>query len=266
MDNKTGGLKNLKAMKVLFAELLAKITYNVDHDPERASRVAEKLYQEFPNEETKNQMLFMADVADLNKACRNTHELAKYLKSIGDTRAIINILDSLPDAITTQPMFMRMRRDVAPPRKWGRNEICYFANFGGKHFEKWDSTSLDKGIGGSETAIIRLSEKWTEMGYKVTVYGDPYTKGEQNGVTYLPWYYFNYKDSFNIFIQWRSWALATQVKARRFYVDLHDVFSGIDISKEDMEHIDSFMVKSQYHRSLAPNIPDEKFTIISNSL
>lgn len=163
-------------------------------------------------------------------------------------------------------MFLKIRREVAPPRKWKDNEICYFANFGGKHFEPWDGTSLDKGIGGSETAVIRLADAWTKKGYKVTIYGDPMRKGDHNGVAYLPWYYFNYKDSFNIFIQWRSWALASQVKARKFYVDLHDVFSGIDVSSEDLEHIDSFMVKSKYHRSLAPNIPDEKFIVISNPL
>lgn len=266
LENKTGGLKNIQAMKILYSELLMKLAYNVEKDTEKALKAASLLYEELPSEENKEQLLFMQDVNDLNNACRNSHELVKYLKSIGRDGNIVKVLNALPDEITTQPIFVKIRKDITPARKWGRNEICYFANFGGKHFEKWDSTSLDKGIGGSETAVIRLAEKWTEMGYRVTVYGDPYTKGEQNGVMYLPWYYFNYKDSFNIFIQWRSWALASQVKARRFYVDLHDVFSGVDISKEDMEHIDSFMVKSKYHRELAPNIPDEKFTVISNPL
>lgn len=266
LESKTGGLKNLKAMKILFAELLLKLSYNVDKSTEKSVEAANLLYQVDPTKENKEQLLYMQDVNDLNEACKNTHQLAKYLKSIDKSNTIIKLLDVLPPAIVEQQMFLKIRREVAPPRKWRRNEICYFANFGGKHFEKWDATSLEKGIGGSETAVIRLSQKWTEMGYKVTIYGDPMTKGDHNGVTYLPWYYFNYKDSFNIFIQWRSWALASQVKARKFYVDLHDIYSGVDISKEDMEHIDSFMVKSEYHRSLAPNIPDDKFSVISNAI
>ena len=38
------------------------------------------------------------------------------------------------------------------------------------HFEKWDYTSLDNGIGGSETNIIELSWRFARRGYDVKVY------------------------------------------------------------------------------------------------
>jgi hypothetical protein len=152
------------------------------------------------------------------------------------------------------------------PRKWEENEICYFANVGTKHFFQWDGNSISKGVGGSETAVIRLAEEWTKAGYRVTVYGDPEKITKINGVTYLPWYHFNKDDEFNIFIQWRNAQLAGKIKCKKFLVDLHDVFSGLDFSPEQIEAIDKFMVKSKWHRKLAPNISDDKFSIVGNGI
>ena len=112
--------------------------------------------------------------------------------------------------------------------------------------------------------MIRLSEEWVKQGYKVAVYGDPEKPCTINGVVYLPWYWFNSQDKFNIFIQWRGWGMCNKIKCKKFMVDLHDIFAGIDVDESMLPDIDRFMVKSQYHRDLAKNIPDYKFKIISN--
>jgi acetone carboxylase gamma subunit len=83
---------------------------------------------------------------------------------------------------------------------------------------------------------------------------------------YLPYYYFNQKDSFNIFIQWRNWQLATSVKVKKFYVDLHDVYSDADIEDAIINHVDKFIVRSDYHKGLATKIPENKFLTISNGI
>lgn len=266
IDNKGSNMTNFKAMKVMLAELLTKIAFNVDHDTTKAVESAKMLFKEAPTEENSKQVQYLSDLNDLNEACKNTHKIATYLHSIGDDEGVIKLLDALPEAITTQPFGLQLRKNAAPSRKWARNEICYFANFGGKHFEKWDSTSLDKGIGGSETAVINLAKQWTKLGLKVTVYGDPFKKGEQDGVNYLPYYYFNHRDYFNIFIQWRGWFLADRIKARKFYVDLHDVWNSIDITPEQLKSIDKIMVKTNYHKSLGTGIPSEKFMVVSNGI
>jgi hypothetical protein len=87
-----------------------------------------------------------------------------------------------------------------------------------------------------------------------------------DGVNYLPWYEFNRKDSFNIFIQWRNWAYAGKVKCRKFYVDLHDIYNSVDFRQSELDFIDKIFVKSKYHRNLAPTIPDNKFIIVSNGI
>jgi glycosyltransferase involved in cell wall biosynthesis len=266
LDNRTGTLKNIKAMKMMFAEVLLKLNYQVDKDIEKSLQSATLLYNEYPIEEYKQQVFHLQDLKDLNDACKNIHSVCKYLKSIGEESRILPLINELPPAINEQKIFIQMRKDLTPPRIWEKDEICYFANFMQPHFEKWDSSSLNKGIGGSETAVIELSRQFAKKGYKVTVYGDPIKKGLQDGVMYLPYYYFNQKDSFNIFIQWRNWQLATSVKAKKFYVDLHDVYSDADIEDAIINHVDKFIVRSDYHKDLATKISKNKFLTISNGI
>jgi tetratricopeptide (TPR) repeat protein len=267
LDNKGSNLTNFKAMKVLFATLLLKLNYNAHRNTTKALEAAKLLFSEDPRQENAQQVQFLEDLNQLNDACQNADMLLRYLDAIGADDKIVPILDSLPDAITSQPFAQKTRQMFTPPRKWGEKEICYFANFGQKHFEPWSPQSLESGIGGSETAVISLAREWAKQGYKVTIYGDPgEAKGEHDGVTYLPWYYFNPRDSFNVFIQWRGWQLAGKVKAKKFLVDLHDIYSAVDLDEEQLRNIDKIMVKSTYQRGLAPTIPLEKFEVISNGI
>lgn len=265
LDDKTAGINNIKEMKVLFAQMLLKIKYNVDKDLPGAVEAAEALLKEQPNKENEQNLAFMLDLLDLYEASESAKQLLEYLESIG-SREVLRVLDGLPDQMKEQPWAVAVRNRNTKARVWKDNEICYFANFGGKHFEKWDANSLKSGIGGSETAVIKLSEAWAKQGYKVTVYGDPQKPCEINGVTYLPYYYFNKSDKFSTFIQWRSAFLAPTIKAKKFLVDLHDVVHQVDYSEEIINAVDKIMVKSQYHREFLPNVPDEKIEIVGNGI
>jgi hypothetical protein len=124
---------------------------------------------------------------------------------------------------------------------------------------------LKSGIGGSETAVIRLSEEWAKKGYNVVVYGDPKEPVEINGVTYLPWYYFNKRDRFNIFIQWRATHLAGKIHAKMFLSDMHDVYADVT-HKDNIDKLDKFMCKSIYHREFGKDFPVTKVEVISNGI
>lgn len=266
LDSRTAGITNLKEMKVLFSQLALKIKYNVDKDPEGALVFARKLVEEQDIAENRQNLLFLENLVDWKRACDDTRKLLVYLESIGETERIVQILDTLPEAIAEQPFGIQFRQKYTAPRVWKKNEVCYFANFGGPHFEKWDANSLKKGIGGSETAVIQLAKEWTKKGYKVTVYGDPAKKGEIDGVMYLPWYYFCRADKFNIFIQWRNPALGRVVKARKFFVDLHDMVAQVDYSKEVVDALDGVFFKSQYHRNLLPELAASKAFVVGNGI
>lgn len=269
MDDPTVGsqMVNMKQIKTLFAELTMKLQYNVKKDTKKALEAATMLYQVHPTPSIADQVALLESADALNDACRNVDKLLEYLERANLTKEAKKIVESLPDAIATQPFAVQWLHRLSGPRVWGENEICYFASLGGKHFEEWGPNSLLTGIGGSETAVISLANEWSKMGYKVTVYGDPgKEKGEHNGVTWLPWYYFNKDDTFNIFIQWRNWKLCDKVKAKKFFVDLHDLYNQADITEDDIKHVTKFLVKSKFHRNLAPKVPDEKFAIISNGI
>lgn len=259
---------NVEGMKVMSAELLMRLNFRDDFkDMKIAYEAAKQLYELKKTPEVKAMLDVIGNANDLNEACKNTDELAKYLVSIGEDSKVVPVLDSLPKAITVQPFAQQLRMQHTEPRVWGKNEICYFANFYQNHFEQWSPNSLKKGIGGSETAVIELAKRWVKMGYKVTVYGDPREdQGDHEGVTYLPWYYFNHRDTFNIFIQWRSWHLADKIKTKLFLVDLHDIYAPVDLTSDYIHAVDKFMVKSNYHRSLASQAPEEKFEVVPNGI
>ena len=266
VNNSSTLMNNYTGMKMLASELLLKIALQVEKNTKKSVEAAKLLYGVSPTPEHASNVEYLENADRLNDACKNVDELVTYLEDIGNDYLVPAVLDTLPVAISSQPFAIKARQRNAIPKKWGKDEICYFANFGGPHFEKWDGNSLKKGIGGSETAVIRLSEEWVKQGYKVAVYGDPEKPCTINGVVYLPWYWFNSQDKFNIFIQWRGWGMCNKIKCKKFMVDLHDIFAGIDVDESMLPDIDRFMVKSQYHRDLAKNIPDYKFKIISNGI
>ncbi len=261
IDNGGSNLTNMKAMKTMYAYLLLKLHWNANRDTKKALEAAKLLYQEIPTQQNLEQVNFIEDFDKLNDACGDVDKLTQYLEATGYEDAIIPLLDVLPDGITTNPFAQKIRQKFSKPRRWADNEICYFANFGNAHFEKWDMSSLKTGIGGSETAVLELSKRWAKLGYKVTIYSDPFIKGEQDGVTILPWYYFNPRDSFNIVIQWRVPNLAGKIKCKKFLVDMHDIFNQVDFKDKP---IDKVIVKSVAHKAFAPDLKNVE--IIENGI
>lgn len=266
IDEAQNNINNLLEMKLLSSELFLRYFLDVEKNPNKAWEAAKQLVELNPTENNKENELHLFDVKELNLASSNMHKYIGYLESIGKTDLIVKTIECMPKQMRDLPFAISLFNKYKEPKVWGEKEICYFANFSQNHFERWSPKSIERGIGGSETAVIRLAEEWTKMGYKVTVYGDPgRDEGEHNGVLYLPWFKFNSKDKFNIFIQWRSSYMAGRISCKRFYVDLHDIFYEYDHIKH-IEAIDKILVKSAYHRSLAPKIPDHKFQIISNGI
>jgi tetratricopeptide (TPR) repeat protein len=204
----------------------------------------------------------------LNDAAMNVFNLSKWLKDSGYIPTITDILEVLPQELVEQPYAAFIANNVLPPKKWGKKEIAYIASFGGKHFEEWGPENLKTGIGGSETAVLELTREWAKMGYQVTVYCDCGSQaGEHGGVIFKPYYMINWNDEFNILILWRSpHLLDKKLKAKKIIMDLHDIASPFDWSKERWESLGKIFVKSKYHRSNLPDIPDDKFVIVGNGI
>lgn len=265
LDETNTSMGNILELKVLSSELLLEFNLRGKRDVRKAYDAAKMLNKVYPTENNAQNEQFLKDMADLDTATEHAHKLLDWCKDNKREDLIEAIIDNLPENIKNLPFIIHYRNRFATPKIWGPKEICYFANFGQTHVEKWDGNSLAKGLGGSETAVIRLAEEWANNGWKVTVYGDPVREAEINGVTYKPFYAFNQKDNFNIFIQWRHPALAGKVSAKKFYVDLHDVTHSATFI-EKIEHIDKIFVKSRFHASQLSDIPKEKIEVISNGI
>ena len=266
LDKGSASMQNTLQMKGLSLELFLKWNYHVKKDLKEALKFAEELHKLNPHKETQGTIDYLTEMTELNDACRHLDLLIRYYESKNEEKAVLGALERVPLKMKQLPFYSKLKNRYYPPKKWDENEVCIFANFGNKHFEQWSAKSLAKGIGGSETAVIQLAKEWTKLGYKVTVYGDPGKEaGDHEGVHYRPYFEFNIRDHFNIFIQWRDSSLAGKVKAKKFYVDLHDLWSEVPYL-EKIDSIDKIFVKSKYHRSLAPNIEDSKFEVISNGI
>ena len=265
VDDSNTTFNNILELKMLSSELLIEYNLHGKRDIREAYKASKMLNKVHPTKNNQENEDYLKDQSELEDASQHAHKFLDFLISKQREDIVPQIIDKLPTVMKRLPFFIKKNNRYKKPKIWKDNEICYFANFGKESFEKWDGTSLEKGIGGSETAVVKLSEYWASHGFKVTVYTDPEKIGEYNGVDYQPYYNFNQRDSFNIVIQWRHNHLVGKIKAKKFYIDLHDVFfETTHINK--LDQVDKFFVKSDYHRNLAKSIPDSKFKIISNGI
>lgn len=117
---------------------------------------------------------------------------------------------------------------------------------------EWDPSDLK--LGGSEQAVVNLSECWVKLGKSVVVYGSIPDK-IVNGVVYKPWYEFNYNKKHKNLILWRLFGIITtmpfDIKADKILFDVHDNFSGQLQSSliKYLNKANKIMLKSNYHKS-----------------
>jgi tetratricopeptide (TPR) repeat protein len=255
-------MNNEMEKKILGAELTFKFEYYVKRDIRKAYRAIKYLYDVSPTKDVYFLLEEVKRLKELDEACEQTHKLIKYLEDKDKEEQIIPLIQSLPTEITNLEFAYHYFNKYKKPRVWKKNEICYYAYLG-QHFEKWSPLSLKTGIGGSETAVIKLSKEWAKKGYVVVVYADVEKEGVYDNVIWLPGYKFNPRDRFNIFIQWRSSSLAGKIKAKKFLVDLHDLYSPKAINWDKIDYV---FAKSEYHKSLAGKENYQKIKVISNGI
>lgn len=175
------------------------------------------------------------------------------------------LYDSLVYDLQYDVRLRGLRELVTEPKTWSDKSIVFLC---GEGYESWGAHTLDKGMGGSEEAIVYLSREMAKLGYEVTIYGavdDKMIDGEgtNEAVVYLPWYELDRRDNFNIFVAWRAPEFTEYITAKVKIVDVHDVLQpGIVKDYPDV----TYFVKSLYHRNLYPKLADDKFRVIGNGI
>jgi tetratricopeptide (TPR) repeat protein len=200
-------------------------------------------------------------------------ETVRFAKRLGQlvekNGKIKPFIDGLPHWIRNDMRLRWLRIQAYPAVKWPKNSIAIYC---GEQWEEWGPEFLDKkGAGGSEEAIIYLSEELQKLGWKVTVYNqrvDEYKSPA--GVKWLPWELFNPEDTFDVFVAWRNPQMPDRlkIKARIKAVDLHDTPVGHQtIPEKTLEKLDKLFLKSKFQHKLSETpIPQQKAVIASNGI
>ena len=134
----------------------------------------------------------------------------------------------------------------------------------------------DKKLGGSEQAVVNLSENWIKMGKSVIVYGEV-PDITVNDVVYRPWNKFDFKRKYKNLILWRNFGLSTviplNIKADFLAVDVHDNFigQGGETFKKYYNKCNKIFLKSNYHKEcllnkIDSNIDNNKIITIPNGI
>ena len=139
----------------------------------------------------------------------------------------------------------------------------------------WDP--IDQKLGGSEQAVVNLSENWVKNGKSVIVYGNVPDK-IVNNVVYKPWKKFNFNKKYKNIIFWRNFGLSTilpfnNIKADFIAVDVHDNFiQGLEnIFEKYYKKCDKIFLKSNYHKecllnNIDKNINQDNIVVIPNGI
>lgn len=203
----------------------------------------------------------------LGKALEQVQELNK----ITDDEELKKRLAALPADLKSHPAIAVIRNErFIKKESSGRDMVIYC----GQTTHQWGPhTFATKGVGGSEEAVIHLAREYGKMGWNVTVYNNCGHKEVKDPValdkfvTYRPFWEFNYRDKQDVVILWR-WVkpLDADINALKIFLDLHDVMPQGEFTEKRLEKVTKIFVKTKFHRSLFPNVPDEKFAIVPNGM
>lgn len=172
--------------------------------------------------------------------------------------------------------FRKIREALTEPKVWPKKSVVFFC---GKGYEEWGPHTLDKGMGGSEEAVVYLSRELAFLGYDVHVYGevsgsgfmdtfndDPEHQDEPmtnagGSVTWWPWTHIDKRDTFDTLIIWRYPQFTPQFKANRILVDMHDLLPKKVVKPYKNA---TYMFKTAWHAEQYPDITN--FTVAGNGI
>lgn len=260
-------------MKIKALEADLRVAVNENNLKQAKQDIALMLEMVPGNKDLEEKLMTVVSMEAANKASQSIVYLGKYLEKINEADKIVPLLQSVPLDLRQEKFYSEMAHQFIPPVKWGDNEIALLC---GPGFEQWSPKSIEKGIGGSEEAVIYLSQELNKLGWKVTVYANPMNEaGDHDGVTYKQWYDINLKDDFNVVILWRAIGFVDfKPKSKYTLLWMHDVPNNPDFTKERLDKVNKMAVLSDFHKSLFKmpdngsfvKIPDEKFFMTSNGI
>lgn len=163
------------------------------------------------------------------------------------------------------------------PRPDGLTVIAIYCDeYGNSWWPPWGPTSTGTGIGGSEEAVIFMSQELGKLGtYWVEVYAKPPIDdiGETAAgrVAWYPheWYSTSPGDAPDIFVSWRySISMVLGTHARQRYLWLQDIGPSISnqLTSRYVRAIDGIFTLSNFHTSMLPVDARSKAHVTPNAM
>jgi glycosyltransferase involved in cell wall biosynthesis len=241
---------------------LAKVYISLNR-PDLAIPLLESCLAIIPEDEPTRDIL--QKVREIDKAFQKGVKLAGIIKRAKGEKNIKKKIKNIPPELRMHPMICEAINSKTFKEESSGKDIAFLC---GNTAREWDETALKEGIGGSEEAIIHLSRILGKRGYNVEVFNNCGIEEKRFGnVVYKPFYTFNPRDKRELVVLWRSPKLAEHfINADKIFVDLHDVIQNGEFNQKRLSNIDKVFVKSEFHKSLFPNIPNEKFVVVPNGI
>jgi glycosyltransferase involved in cell wall biosynthesis/Tfp pilus assembly protein PilF len=232
--------------------------------PDMARPLLEACLKVMPTDKATEKIL--KQLVTEEKTFNEALETGERLKKIKDPQELQHEIAKLPVELQSHPAIAVLKNtSIIKTTSSGKDLVFYCGNTG----EVWNpETAKEKGIGGSEEAVIWLSKLLAKRGWNVEVYANCGTEEKlYEGVKWKPFWTWNLRDKQDVLILWRHPApLKFDINADRIYLDTHDALKDGEFTPERLKKITKVFVKSRFHRSLFPSIPDEKIAIVPNGI
>jgi len=138
--------------------------------------------------------------------------------------------------------------------------------------ETWNPRKFETGgLGGSETAVIKMAESFSKLGFDPIVYSSIDEPGYYNGACYRDMDSFRPQEESDLYIAWRSpeaadWPLHT----KRLVLWMHDTDAGDRLTEVRASRFDAIVVLTEWHKSYMlqryPFLRTEQLVVIGNGV
>lgn len=204
--------------------------------------------------------------------------------SINKTETLIHLDSTVRNFLIPDEFYTRYLNTLKTAQENQTTELSSYIDydivyFTGNHGIPWNPT--DQTLGGSEQAVVHLSENWIKQGKSVIVYGLFDNETTVNGVEYKKSKNFPLDKRCKILVLWRTLAidvfLEIEPLADKVIFDLHDNFSYTFVHFDKtkllnfLEKVTKINFKSEYHKNcfeefIQGKIESSDYNIIPNGV
>ena len=138
--------------------------------------------------------------------------------------------------------------------------------------DSWGPSSLGRGVGGSEEAVIFISRELARRGWAVEVYANPPASdlaASDHGVVWRPWHALRADDAADVLVAWRNVEAALLLpRAARRYVWLQDIVDAPEayLYPGLLSRLSGVLVLSAFHRRGLPRAAQRHAVLTSNGI